>query len=199
MDNRSIILGVGLKEVLRERIQEALLKNAVAAAELTEFYLVNLLVQYHDSQGALCRDGEDLLSKPLALRMVEDAGEDQVSRRRMLRGLGDTALVIAGFYAERVRKTIVDISYYVGVGAAAYGKLAANYGDEPVFAALYRELASKFGDFAEVLSIMAPWNQAATDAGLLKIYERWLATGDENLQQLLEKGGIQTAEAPLRP
>ncbi|HPQ80360.1 MAG TPA: hypothetical protein PLZ86_01375 [bacterium] len=195
MKKRAIIVGEEIKDVLREQIHEALVGHAVAAAEMTQFYLVNLLIEFHESQGRLCDDGEDLLSKPLAVRMLEGGNEDHIGRRKLLRSLGDTALVIAGFYAERVRRSIVDISYYAGVGAAAYGKLAAHYADEPVFSSLYRELSSKFSEFAEVLSIMAPWNRAASDGDILKIYERWLETGDENLQQLLLKDGINTGRA----
>ena len=191
MHTESIIVSEGLKEVLREKLKDALVRRAVAAEDMTEFYLVNLLSQYHESQESFCPEGEDILSKPLALRFIEDTDGDMVTRRKGLRRLGDTALLIAGFYAERVRRGIVDISYYVGMGEAAYARLSSLQ-DEPVFASLYRELASKFSEFAEALSNLAPWNTASSDRDLVKIYERWIETGDENLKDLLEECGIRT-------
>jgi len=191
MHTESIIVSEGLKEVLREKLKDALVRQAVAAGDMTEFYLVNLLSQYHDSQESFWPEGEDTLSRPLAIRFIEDTDGDMVTRRKGLRRLGDTALLIAGFYGERVRRGIVDVSYYVGMGAAAYLRLSSLQ-DEPVFASLYRELASQFSEFAEALSNLAPWNNASSDRDLVKIYERWIETGDENLKDLLEECGIRT-------
>ena len=193
MSNDAIIQGVGLKEVLREQVQAALAQQALAAAEMTEFYLVNLLAEFHAS-GKADQVDDDLLARPLALLMLEAAEGGPVRRAQCLRRLGDTALVLTAFYAERIRRTIMGLSYYVAMGGQAYGKLAAISG-EPLFAKLYRELSIRFADYAEALSIVAPWNHAISDGDLVKIYERWLATGDEKLEALLEEGGISTEDA----
>ena len=193
MGAHRIIQGVGLQEVLREELRAALLRQAIAAAEMTEFYLVNLLSQYHETGGVYRPEAGDPLARPLALLLLEASEGSGQQRIAALRRLGDTALVIAGLYADRVRKTIVDISYYIGMGGSAYGELAELHGGERIFSELYRELSKKFEDFAEVISIVAPWNHAASDGDLVRIYERWLETGDEKLEALLREGGIPTA------
>lgn len=186
MGNQTIIQGVGLKEVLREQVQAALAQQAIAAAEMTEFYLVNLLAGFNAD--------EDLLARPLAFLMLEAEEGGPARRAQCLRRLGDTALVLAAFYAEKIRRTIMGLSYYVAMGGQAYGRLAI-LSNEPVFADCYRELSTRFADVAEALSIVAPWNRAISDVDLLHIYERWLATGDEKLEALLEEGGIPTEAA----
>jgi len=41
---------------------------------------------------------------------------------------------------------------------------------------------------------VAPWNRAISNTDLLRIYERWLSTGDQKLQNFLEEQGISTGD-----
>lgn len=192
MANPTIIHGVGLKEILREKVQDALLRQNVSTSELVEFYLVNLLSDFHEAERALNGGETDALARPLALLMLEADASDAPTRIRQLRRLGDTALIIAGFYADRVRKALVGLSYYIAMGGSAYGRLSELHERERMFAELYLELSSHFAAFAGALSLVAPWNRASSNSDLVRIYERWLATGDAKLRALLEEGGIPT-------
>lgn len=194
MNRPSIIHGVGLKEVLREKVQDAFLRQELTASEFAEFYLVNLLSDFHEVERRFNEYGEDILERPLALLFLKADAGDPAMRIRQFRRLGDTALVIAGFYADRVRRALVGLSYYISMGGSAYGRLAELHEGEQMFAQLYGELSSRFAAFADVLSIVAPWNRASSNSDLVRIYERWLTTGDEKLEALLEEGGIPTRE-----
>lgn len=192
MANPTIIHGVGLKEILREKVQDALLRQHVSASEFVEFYLVNLLADFHDAERPLRDDGTDLLTMPLAILLLEADDGDLATRIRRFRKLGDIALVISSFYTDRLRRALVGLSYYIAMGGSAYARLVTLSEGQQMFAELYRELSSKFAALAGALSIVAPWNRACCNADLVRIYERWLATGDERLEALLTEGGIST-------
>ena len=104
--------------------------------------------------------------------------------------------IVLGFFADNVRRRIMAPSYYSSMGESAYLSLAGLTKDHQTFAPLYGELADKFDHFVDVLACVAPWNRPDSDAELLRIYERWLVTGDANLKELLERKGISTDDAP---
>lgn len=190
MDNSTIIHGIGIAEVLREKIQGALQKQAVPATEFAEFYLVSLLSDYHTSHQLPANESIGASEKPLALLFLEATNADPATKVRNLKKLGDTALVLSGFHVERIRRTLVDLSYYVSLGGTAYRHLARLHEGQQLFEALYHELSVNFEAFAEVIAAVAPWNQATTNADLVCLYKRWLATGDVKLEELLVEGGI---------
>lgn len=190
MSRGIIIDGAALQEVLREHLQTALAKEDVSASEHAEFYLVNLLNNFHTMESRIEREGADSLEKPLALLLMDAMSGDQSTKIRCLKQLGDTALVLSGFFADRIRRTVLDVPYYVSMGGQAYISLASAYSGHKVFVELFTEMSAKFSDFVDVLAHVAPWNSAASNSDIVRIYERWLETGDEKLKDLLENQGI---------
>lgn len=194
MKKGTIIHGSRLKEILREEVREALGRQDVKTREIAEFYLVNLLSDYHSAEYIVDRDGEDSLEKPLALLFMEAMDGDLPARIKKLKSLGDRALILSGFFSASIRKKLVDLPYYVSMGGHAYGSLANILSNHGTFSELYAELAAKFASFVDVLAIVAPWNRALSNTDLLRIYDRWIATGDETLKVLLDERGISTGD-----
>lgn len=190
MSEPAIIKGEHLHEVLRESVQKAIAERAIKASEMTEFYLVNLLAELQSLESLYERLGPDSIERPMSIQLLEAQSGDLRSRIRALKKLGDTALVVSGFFSEGLGSELVDQSYYITIGGSAYGSLAYIVGETELFAETYSELAVKFAAFADVLTIVAPWNKAVSNSDLIKIYERWLATGDEYLETVLAEKGI---------
>ena len=191
MNGKQIIHGSKLKEVMREQLKRAMLAEAVRMNEATEFYLFNLLTDYR----AAGRAGEiSDLDEPVGIRLMEAMAADSPEKARALRAIGDTTLLALGFFSESIQRSIVDHSYYVSIGSCAYETLSGVVVCDPMFAEVYTELAIKFASLAEVLSRIAPWNKASSDAQTLNIYRRWLATGDEKLAEQLREAGIELPE-----
>lgn len=192
MDGERILHGATLPEVLREEVQNALSMESIKASEVMEFYLVSLLHELHDAEKLFCMDNSGETAKPLAIMFLEAQNEPPKERERSLRRVGDSALVATGLFADRVRKTILGTRYYISMGSLAYMKLSALFCKDDDFSVLYSELARKFENFAQVISRVAPWNSTvSSNSELVRVYERWLETGDEKLQSLLEKEGIK--------
>ena len=173
------------EEYFKDLIEAALTRQHLHATELTEYYLVNLLCRFvrPSSRIAFADDS----SEPLALRLrraLESAGHEQ---RERLRNLGDFSLFTSGFFSDSLIRKVVDIDYYVSMGEYAYGSLGRR--DEDAFGEVFSELARKFVGFVDVLSDVSEHTTLASNADLLRLYERWARIGSSRAgHRLLERG-----------
>lgn len=191
MAKTTIIEATELTEFFRDRVKVALAHQALAASEITEYYLVNLLKDFRRTE-KLFNYESDWVEKPLAILLLEAMKGDTATRTRCLKQLGDTALYVAGFFADNFNRQLVDQHYYIAMGGSAYGSLAHMMSDEPTFGELFHELSENFSAFVGVIGNVAPWNEPTNNINLLRMYERWLATGDKHLGELLREKGIDT-------
>jgi hypothetical protein len=171
-------------EYFKDLVAASLARQHVRAADLTEYYLVNLLCQYIrlDAGAAV---GE--VDEPLALRLARALRSGGLEQRAQLRSLGDFSLFMTGFFPDSFRRRLVDVDYYVSMGEYAYGSLARL--DEDAFSEVFTELANKFVGFTDVLADISERTALASHTDVLRLYEKWLRTGSErDGQRLVERG-----------
>lgn len=175
-------------EFFREQLGKAMEHQRVSTSAFTEYYLVNLLtacVRGDALPGS--EDGYD--ETPLALLYARAAQAPRPERARLLRLLGDSALFVSGFFAESIEGKLVDLGYYRSMGGHAYSRL----GQEVPFAFgpdVFAELARRFSQFADVLAEVSEQSRLAHPASLVRLYERWLATGSRRAALLLAEHGV---------
>lgn len=180
-----VTLAASVDEYFHEVVTDALSVVEVEASEPASWYLVGLL-------GEMTR--ARISDEPLGLKLAQpgiDAGE----RVRTLKQVGDTSLYVAGFFAESLNRSLVDIDYYVGLGQNAYAQLARSIAPHPrsggqkSITEVYEELADKFPRFVDVLTEVRKRTDFATpDVG--KLYEMWLRTRDEWIEKKLRALGV---------
>lgn len=170
-------------EYFKDLVESALARQHVQAADLTEYYLVNLLCQYIRIDAASgVDDGE-----PLAVRLARALQSGGSEQRARLKSLGDFSLFMSGFFSDSFRRRLIDIDYYVSMGEYAYGSLARR--DEDAFSEVFTELANKFVGFTDVLADISERTALASHTDVLRLYEKWLRTGSErDGQRLIERG-----------
>jgi hypothetical protein len=181
-----VTLAASVDEYFHEVVTDALSAVDLDASEPASWYLVGLLGDFTKAR---------LTDEPLGLKLaapVDDPGE----RMKNLKQVGDTSLYVAGFFAESLSRTLVDVDYYVGLGQSAYAQLARSFGgtrSNRSIGEVYEELAEKFPKFVDVLmqvrkrTNLAEVNQT-TDIG--KLYEIWLRTRDEWVEKKLKAAGL---------
>jgi hypothetical protein len=176
-------------EYFKELVDEALARQHVSAGELTSFYVVHLLASFvrrRDHQPSDSGSPND--AEPLALRLAQALESGGVRQRTTLREIGDLSLFVSGFFSDSLNRKLVDVDYYVTIGGHAYNALSRHETDQlsPVFA----ELAEKFVGFVDVLSEVSERTFCASNADLLRLYEKWLKTGSRRSGQLLVERGV---------
>ena len=126
---------------------------------------------------------------PLAFRLARGARERRRrSSARACRQIGDVSLFMSGFFSDSLQRKLVDVDYYVSIGGYAYNALSRVETD--TFSPVFAELAEKFVGFVDVLSEVSERTSCASNADLLRLYERWLKTGSRRSGQLLVERGV---------
>jgi hypothetical protein len=170
-------------EFFKELVDGALAHQRLAANELTAFYVVQLLASFIERPDA---DGEP--NAPLAVRLADALESGGVKQRSSLKQIGDRSLFISGFFSDSLNRKLVDVDYYVSIGGCAYNALSRNETD--TFSPVFAELAKKFVGFVDVLSEVSERTSCATNADVLRLYEKWLKTGSRRSGQLLVERGV---------
>ena len=106
-------------------------------------------------------------------------------------------LLVSGFFAESLHRGPVDVDYYVSMGEYAYGSLSRR--DEDAFGEVFAELAGKFVGFMDVLSDISDRTGFASNADILRLYEKWLRTGSPREgQRLIDRGIVPNSSIGSR-
>jgi hypothetical protein len=180
-------------EYFKELVSSALARQHLQAADLTEYYLVNLLCQYVRLDG----QAETEHGEPLAVRLARALQSGGSEQRARLRSLGDFSLFMSGFFSESFARRVVDVDYYVSMGEYAYGSLSRREVD--AFSEVFAELARKFVGFTDVLADISERTALARHTDLLRLYEKWLRTGsDRDGQRLIERGIVPNSSVGKR-
>ena len=191
---RSFLREQSPAEYFKELVDSALVRQRVQTNDLTEYYLVNLLCQYVRLDA---RAGADDPSDPLALRLARALETGGSQQRARLRSLGDFSLFTSGFFSDSLRRSVVDVDYYVSMGEYAYGSLSRL--DEDAFADVFRELAGKFVGYVDVLAEVSEQTALSSAPDVLRVYEKWLRTGSQrDGQRLVDQGIVPNASIGKR-
>ncbi len=193
-EDSRVITSPDLTIFFRTEVSDAKDSLGIDMSDYLEFYLVNLLSEY-GRRGTAPTPGEE----PLAL-LYKRALESSVPQRvQILKGLGDLALFVSGFFIEFIERSLVDVDYYVGMGGSAYNSVSDIVGSQPrgdAFADLYRQLGDRFTELVDLLNEIAERSRdnAEDNTSLLRMYDLWARTGSERIRRMLLDKGLVPAD-----
>jgi hypothetical protein len=177
-------------EYFRDQVVTALQRQRVETSAFTEYYLVDLLARWADRRPTPAADrGADAM--PLSVLYLRALNAASRERARLLRAMGDTALFVSGFFPESVSGRVGDLRFYRRLGGDAYLRLSREPDDHGAYAPdVFSELAARFQEFADVLTLVAEASRASSPASVLRLYERWLQTGSRLVAERLAREGV---------
>lgn len=174
-------------ELFRELVEKAIARQGVSSSEMSSYYLVQLLEKFVFSE-KLYGELEIGKSTPLAEMLLGALASKGRRRVDLFRFTGDVALFVSGFFSDSLQRKRVDLDYYVRMGGYAYARAALGSDQEMGF--VFSELSAKFARFVDVLCEVSEESSLAQEAGVLKLYEKWLQTGSRRSERLLRAEGI---------
>jgi hypothetical protein len=174
----------------RDQLVAAMDRQKLATSSFTECYLVHLLAGFARGERLPGREpGFD--ETPLAILYARALQASRYERALLLRATADTALFVSGFFAESLPGGDGDIRYYASLGGRAYTRLAQEHRPEdPAGGAVFDELAARFLRFVDVLAEIAEKTRLGRPDSVVRLYERWAATGSPRAAALLAEQGI---------
>ncbi|EKD41874.1 MAG: hypothetical protein ACD_73C00473G0002 [uncultured bacterium] len=183
-----------LPEFFQEQVIAAVDHQHIKLSEEVEFYLVNLLTSFTDTEKLFCQsemgERED---KALAIQFLEAAASKPSQKFSMLKNLGDLSLYMSGFFSENLIKKLTGRDYYKNMGSMAYSTLSnmVFIDRQTNLKSLFDEMACKFSSLIDVVSEVADATALNNDQNILKLYEKWQTTGSDTVLRLLNQKGIQ--------
>src|ERR1051325_6281562 len=137
-----VTLATSVDEFFHEVVTDALSAVDFGASERAGWYLVGLLGDFTTQR---------VSDEPLGLKLAA-APDSPGLRVRALKEVGDTSLYVAGFFAESLSRSLIDVDYYVGLGQTAYTQLPRSLGQQRSLGEGYEELAATLPKFVDVLA-----------------------------------------------
>lgn len=176
-------------EFFRDLIVSAIERKRLEVSKVTEFYLVSLMNRFMTTENFFARASGGTFQPNTLYLLYKQAIEEQEAQNRALifRHLGDVSLYTAGYFQESIRRSMVNLGYYIDMGEIAYSEVAKTSSDNPT---LYSELANKFAAFVGVFSEVSDQTSKKSETDLIKIYDQWRATGDERAKKILIEAGF---------
>ena len=148
---------------------------------LTHFMLTDNLWDEVDQSGRRTRE---MLSESF----LRAAGSEPKVKIEKLKKLGDHSLYVSGFFSDSLQRKIIDVDYYVDMGRTAFDTLSTSV-EEDTFAQLYKEMAHRFVELVDVLTLISQKAMIADEENLLRLMDVYSKTGSPLLAEtLVEKG-----------
>src|SRR5438445_11224486 len=192
MTDPKVLSAQSIHQFFRELLSLAIENQRARVQHATELYLANLLSGFLQTESLLDREEDGSLQRrPLALLFKEALEEEGAARAQALRRLGDTSLFVSGMFSESLSSSLVDVGYAIAMGSRAYdalGDVAERHGRGA--RSLWDELAEKFSQLVEGLNEVSDRPLSSSNAGLLRIYEKWMKTGSVRIATLLAEHGV---------
>lgn len=93
--------------------------------------------------------------KVLGIKFLEASNMTREERKRTLKDVGDTALLICGFFSESLNKKILDTKYYQDLGQRAYSHLNAEVPSAYDVPSFFNLLSVRFDQLATVMNLVS--------------------------------------------
>ena len=173
-----------LFDFFHQQVETASSELIVELSGDTRLYLASLLTERARS------DRDRPSAATLAELHAKAIGAPPVEQARTYRELGDRALYAVGYFEESLNRKLVGRAYYEDMGSAAYNRVDALFKRlfSDAFGPVFGELAGRFTDCVGLLSSIRATGHAS-DA-IMRLYEEWLATGDEEIADRLRERGL---------
>lgn len=150
-----IIIEKSLQGYFFENLDQLNKKLICPLPQSTLFYSSNVLDRLALSDTFFDSTEGKVKDKVLGLKLLEATQYSKEEQRRTYKEVGDTALVLCGYFAESTNKKLVDTHYYSQLGIMAYERLNAvspTLFDIPSF---YHMMATCFGQVTTLMTLMA--------------------------------------------
>ncbi len=173
----------GLKLFFETHLSEAVTRTQIEVSPLALDYVSTLLSQFHETTKLFVQRGVRL---PVLSDLLAEALEADLYRRViLLRQLGDTSLMVSGFFPEAVLKRTLNLTYFYEMGGIAYSHLSGLTEAQNV----YDELSESFVKLAKLITEVS--NHFRLDQlSVYELLEFYAQSGSEGALDRLKRAGV---------
>lgn len=182
-DSNGCLLEGDLKQFFGGLLSEAADRAKLQVSPLALDYVSSLLYQFHETAKLFIQKGVRL---PVLSDMLAEALEADLYRRvTLLRQLGDTSLMVSGYFPEALQKKLINRSYYFQMGGIAYSHLSDLTEDQNIF----DELSESFVKLADLITEVST-SIKIDRLSISELLEFYANSGSETALKKLKSAGI---------
>lgn len=188
-----MLLAGDIRGFFREAMTDAMRQTGHRLTDQAQVYVVHLMAEFSRAERAFA--GTDPGERPALALLMSRASESEPDEAvRIYKHLGDSSLVLSGYFAESIDKELVGRDYYASMGESAYSSVASLCRTTAALSSvLFEELAVRFRDLVDVLSAMsmrATKDAPLSDKKILELVERYQRTGNKEILEALKAHGV---------
>lgn len=156
----SIKLESSLQNYFFDELNSINKKSSHPLPQETVFYSSLVLDSYGQSEKFFEKDEEGRVTeKILGLKLLESQHLPNAQKKQVLKDIGDTALILCGYFSDSISKKMNGEKYYLELGQIAYRRLNSIVPEAFHVPCFFEGLSSSLCDTVNLISIFAQKNE----------------------------------------
>jgi len=177
------LVGGNLHEFFSVLLEDAAQNQRYKISPFAKSYVTDVLVTFHETAKLFFQEG---VRVPVLADLLSQALEADFYRRVvLLQQMGDTSLMVSGYFPEALSRRAVNLDYYQRMGELAYNQLYALSDEKKVFG----ELSHEFSKLSLLINEVAERTHSKSYT-TLKLLEIYLETGSQRAFERLREAGV---------
>lgn len=153
-----IILETSLQAFFYDQLVEINQKSSRPLPTETIFYSSLVMDHFGDSGRYFEIEDGRVRDKVLGLKLLESSNRSKTEQKRILKDVGDTALLVCGYFSDSVNQKIVDLSYYQELGQMAYRRLNSFIPEFYNYPEFFTVMSDKFHAMTNLMTLISKQN-----------------------------------------
>lgn len=140
---------------------ERINKNSLSPLpQETIYYSSEVLCLYSSSENLYEMKEGRVREKVLGKKLLKAVAAKEQEKSKLLKEVGDTSLLLCGYFSESVNSKILDSNYYRGLGVTAYKRLNTLRPKELDVPSFYITMAESFSILCKLLATFAAMDKS---------------------------------------
>ena len=162
-EKQNLVLETSLQSFFYDQLLDLNNKTASPLSNESIYYSSIVMDKFsHSKEYFETLDGK-VREKTLGKKLLESAHLSKPSQKRELRDIGDTALLLCGFFSQSLNRKIVDPGYYHEVGQIAYRRLNGFIPDAFDVDSFFKILSNNFKEMTNMMTLVSQQNNMVSD------------------------------------
>ncbi|GAB4016326.1 MAG: hypothetical protein Fur0010_16070 [Bdellovibrio sp.] len=169
--NSDLVLESSLQFYFYDQLQEVNSKSTRPLPTETIYYSSIVMDRFGESSEFFEVVEGKVREKILGMKLLEANNMSKEQQKRTLKDIGDTALLVCGYFSDSLNKKIVDTRYYQELGQIAYQRLDSFIPSFYEVNSFYKLLSSSFESVTMLMGIVSKrmMSQSLQDEAILVI------------------------------
>lgn len=152
---KSFVIENSLQSYFYTQLQEFNEKSLEPLPNETIYYSSLVMDKFGDAGKYFETIEGKVRDKVLGIKLLEASQMTREKKKRTLKDIGDTALLICGFFSDSLNKKIIDTKYYQELGQTAYRHLNSEVPSAYDIPSFFKILSFRFDQVTTVMSLVS--------------------------------------------